>query len=179
MRNYSLRWQHTATEQRRSSLPAQPSPRVVHPDDRVGLHDHAVEAAVEHSCRRRTTCPRSRSSLESLCRSVIRSALVFHGREPDRGHPFAQPMTHAPQSSRAPQQWGQMQSISVHDLDLSGAGGFDVEESCLDEILESITGSSRLVGWESGGAVGPGATPGVNDIRPTIDFASSSVRSTG
>ena len=31
MRNYSLRWQHTATEQRHSSLPAQPSPRVVHP----------------------------------------------------------------------------------------------------------------------------------------------------
>lgn len=74
-----------------------------------------------------------------------------------------------------------MQGISVHDLDLAGAGagGFDGEEPCLDEILESVSGSSLLIGWESGGAVGPGATTGVNDVLPIADVVSLSVQPTG
>lgn len=45
MRNCSPRWQHTTTEQLRSSLPSQPLPRVVRPDDRIDLLEDDEKAA--------------------------------------------------------------------------------------------------------------------------------------
>ena len=45
MRNCSRRWQHTTTEQLRSSLPSQPLPRVARPDDRIDLLEDDEKAA--------------------------------------------------------------------------------------------------------------------------------------